>query len=76
MDGIEYTVYTDQACTQRYKNAVIRLNAQGVGNAIDVPANDVNKDYFIKETKTNQGYELNTKVYKVRVGSGQTVEVK
>lgn len=76
MDGIEYTVYTDQACTQRYKNAVIRLNAQGVGNAIDVPANDVNKDYFIKETKTNQGYEMNTKVYKVRVGSGQIVEVK
>ena len=76
MDGIEYTVYTDQTCTKQYKNAIIRLNAQGVGNAIDVPANDVNKDYFVKETKTKQGYELNTKVYKVRVGSGQTVEVK
>ena len=72
--GSEFTVYTDQACTQIAKdaagnNAIITItNQDNTGNINLVPGT-----YWIKETKPTKGYKLNTGSKKIDITNGQPI---
>lgn len=70
MEGIEYKVYSDEACTKEV--TTLTLDAAGRSQTVDIKAGN----YWVKETKTNDGYELNKTVYKVTVAPGQTATVQ
>ena len=70
MEDIEYKVYSDEACTKEV--TTLTLDAAGRSQTVDIKAGN----YWVKETKTNDGYELNKTVYKVTVAPGQTATVQ
>lgn len=69
MEGIEYGVYSDKDCKTLVTKLV--LDANGEATSDEVPAGT----YYVKETKTKEGYVLNTTVYTVEVPEGGTGEV-
>ena len=58
-EGIEYTLYSDEACTKIVD--VFKVDKDGSSNEVRALAGT----YYLKETKTNPGYALDAKVYKV-----------
>lgn len=68
--GAEYTVYSDSSC----KTSVGKLttNASGKTNVLTLNAGD----YWVKETKAPKGFALDTKVYQVKVTSGEKTTFK
>jgi len=78
MAGIQYTVYTDNACTTIAKdvngnNAVFTLDANGEGGTITMQAGT----YYVKETyvPATSGYLPDSTPKQVTVSKGQTAEV-
>ena len=75
--GSEFTVYTDQACTQIAKdsdgnNAIITITNQGnIGN-INLPFGT----YWIKETKATKGYDLNTSTQKITLSNSTPITLE
>lgn len=57
LEGAEFTIYKNAACTQVYKT--IKTNANGVATCSDMPLGK----YWVKETKAPKGFELNTEFY-------------
>lgn len=68
--GAEYTVYSNAQCT----NAVGKLttNDNGATNTLTLNAGD----YWVKETKAPKGFALDTKVYQVKITSGEKTTFK
>ena len=58
-EGIEYTLYSDETCTKIVD--VFKVDKDGNSNEVRALAGT----YYLKETKTNSGYALDSKVYKV-----------
>ena len=71
LEGAEYSIYKDEACTQ-YVNKMV-TDEDGLAS-IDGLALNI---YYVKETKASPGYGLDTKVYKLdaRSGSANVIEV-
>lgn len=74
LQGAEYSVYKDAACTQHYGKMVTDGNGHAELN--NLPLNK----YWIKETKSSKGYAIDKTVYPVDIsksdGSITTVKVK
>lgn len=68
LDGAEYTIYRDEACTDAIETVTIQdLQAETKWYLVGT--------YYIKETKAPEGYNLDGEVYKVvQVPSEQTQE--
>lgn len=69
LQGAQYGVYTDKSCTN--KVATITTNASGYGKVEGLDP----QTHYVKETKAPNGYALDTKVYTVKIESGETVRV-
>ena len=59
LNGTEYGIYTDKACTKKIGS--ITTNASGYGSYSKYV--DTSKNYYAKETKAPKGYELDKTVY-------------
>lgn len=74
LQGAEYSVYKDAACTQHYGKMITDGNGHAELN--NLPLNK----YWVKETKASKGYTLDKTVYPVDVSSSNdsviTVKVK
>ena len=73
LEGAEYTLYEDAACTQAAKTrsgdrAVIKTLANGDSKAIEVETGT----YYIKETKAPKGYALDTSAHSIEVIKDKT----
>lgn len=79
--GAEFGLYTDKACTTPVTLNGTAVTAVSVDNANGVAfgANGVeykfaalsDKTYYVKETKAPEGYNLNSTVYELTVGSAE-----
>lgn len=77
--GAEFGLYEDEACTKAVKLNGVDVTATSVDNADGVVfgANGVeykfaalsDKTYYVKETNAPEGYNLNSTVYSLTVGS-------
>lgn len=63
-EGIEYTVYDSKGA----EAGVLTCKANGTTNTLTLDTGD----YTVRETKTNQWYELNTQEYTKSLTAGQT----
>lgn len=68
LEGAEFTVYTNEACTVRYQQGgvdypVVRSTAAGQIELKGLAAGT----YYIKETKAPAGYSVNAKAVKVEI---------
>lgn len=68
LEGAEFTVYTDEACTVRYQQGraaypVVRSTAAGQIELKGLAADT----YYIKETKAPAGYSVNATAVKVEI---------
>lgn len=71
LEGAEYTVYTDAACTES-TGQVLVTDASGDAGPVTVPAGT----YWVRETKPPLGYGVDAEVhgpYKVRAGATEHV---
>lgn len=62
LKGAEYSVYTNQECTENVTKIVLDTNGKGISDTIPLG------EYYIKETKSPEGYEMDEQVYKVFLG--------
>lgn len=69
LTGAEYTIYSNAQCTNEV--AKITTNSDGYAKSSELNTGD----YWVKETKQAQGYDLDQNVYKVTVQSGKTARV-
>ena len=60
LEGAEFGIYTDKACTQLV--GTLETDRDGVGVSTEVP---FGVTYYVKEIKAPEGYFLNEMVYKV-----------
>lgn len=67
LEGAEYTVYSDSACTQ--KIGIITTDSSGYGSYSNYV--DLSSTYYAKETKAPKGYELDDKTVYVFVSNGK-----
>lgn len=69
LNGAEYTIYTDQACTKRatYEGTMTTMT-DGKSNAIEL----VPGTYYVKETKAPNGYKEDPTVYTLVVTANKT----
>lgn len=69
LDGAEFTLYTDEACTQVLKvngaDMVTTTTGEGQMNFKGLDAGT----YYLKETKAPAGYSLSTTVHKVTISA-------
>ena len=68
LEGAQYTVYEDSACTIKAKTrsgseAVLTTGAGGVSNTLELETGK----YFLKETKAPKGYATDTDVHSIEV---------
>lgn len=75
-EGIEYGIYTTSSCTVKARTikgetAVAQLNSSGTSKEIEL----LSGTYYVKETRSNDDYCLNTTAYKMVVQTGKTVSV-
>lgn len=67
LEGAEFTLYTDAACTTPYYKAgepyKVKSDADGVCKFTGV----VEGTYYLKETETVAGFNINTNIYKVLI---------
>ena len=69
LNGAEYTIYTDQACTKKatYEGTMTTMT-DGKSNAIEL----VPGTYYVKETKAPTGYKEDPTVYTLVVTANKT----
>ncbi len=70
LEGAEYTVYSDSTC--KTSVGVLKTNDSGKTNVLTLPVGD----YWTKETKAPKGFALDTKVYQVKIISGEKTTFK
>lgn len=74
LQGAEYSVYKDAACTQHYGKMI--TDGNGHAELSNMPLNK----YWIKETKASKGYAIDKTVYPVDISSSNdpviTVKIK
>ena len=63
LDGAEYTIYSDEACTKEIEKLVISKNEDGTHSATSKKYRV--GTYYVKETKAPTGYMIDSTVYKV-----------
>lgn len=63
LEGAEFTLYTDEACTQVYKSKVATSAKDGSLTFTGLDAGT----YYLKETKAPSGYSINNAVIKVEI---------
>lgn len=61
LEGAEYTVYADSACTQ--PKGSMTTDSSGVSNTLELPIGT----YYVKETKAPGGYAKSDKVHTVKI---------
>ncbi len=69
LTDVEYGVYSDSGCTKSV--GTLNVTSDGTSNTIELDAGT----YYVKETKTTDGYALDKTVHKVTVTAGGTVTV-
>ena len=69
LEGAEYTVYTNEACTNVVGTMVTDKN--GKAKIEKLPLNN----YWVKETKASKGYQLDTNVYHLDLSSTPNKEI-
>ena len=78
VEGAEFTVYTNEACTQvaldfsTDEAAKLIIGSNGVSNKVNLEAN---KTYWVKETKAPEPYKLNTTVESFTISDNETTTV-
>ncbi len=74
LDGAEYTIYRDSACTDAVETLTIAPNADGTHSATS--GKYLVGTYYVKETKAPTGYNIDKTVYTVNQNPlSQTVEL-
>ncbi|MBQ1396338.1 MAG: hypothetical protein IIY84_03410 [Eubacterium sp.] len=69
--GAVYTIYTDAAATTKVTTAVATATTMTIGdNNVSGAVTLLPGTYYVKETKAPPLYKIDTKIYKVVVGSG------
>ncbi len=66
--GVEFTIYSDKECKNPIESVITNENGYAISS--DLYANNVT--YFVKETKTGDGYTLDEKVYSVTLTNEDT----
>lgn len=80
LEGAEYAIYTDKACTSYFGYIKTDKTGFGVyGGGLDSKGNHVgsdvaNKTYYAKERKAPKGYKLDTTVYTFKDSGKKTVD--
>lgn len=69
LNGAEYGVYSDSAATK--KVTTLTIGSDGWSNTVDLNVGS----YYVKETKSPKGYDLNPDVVKVVVESGKKTSI-
>ena len=69
LDGAVYAIYTDEACTKRLQELTIKNGSAQTEKTL------LFGDYWVKETKAPDGYELDAKIYKVTIDSETCQEI-
>ena len=69
LEGAEYTLYTDAACTNSDGKLVLDKNGYAKVSGLPIIT------HYVKETKAGKGYALDTAVYKVDVKADETTAV-
>lgn len=69
LEGAEYSVYSDSACTSRV--GTLKTGANGESNTLKLNAGT----YYVKETKAPKGYALDSTAKSITVTSGNTATV-
>ena len=69
LEGAEYTLYTDAACTDSDGKLVLDKNGYAKVSGLPIIT------HYVKETKAGKGYALDTAVYKVDVKADETTAV-
>ena len=73
LEGAEYTIYRDEACTDAVETVTIAKNEDGTYSATS--GWYLVGKYYVKETKAPEGYLIDEKVYPVEQDpAGQTIE--
>lgn len=70
LQGAEYSVYTNEDCTQYYGK--ITTDGNGQGKMSNLPLGI----YYVKETKASTGYQKDPQVYTCDLRSGSSAVVK
>lgn len=71
LDGATYRIYEDKACEKRSEYADLVTKAGEYVKSEPIAAGT----YYVKEIKASKGFQLSTKVNKVDVVAGETVDV-
>lgn len=69
LEGAEYTIYSDEACTRVVKTLKTDENGNTPLTYIDAGLQDVN--YWVKETVAPKGYALDSKTYVLTMKAGE-----
>ena len=70
LEGAEYGVYTDAACTQPV--GTLQTNAEGQTNPL---TNLIPGTYYVRETTAARGYALDAETHAINIEAGQTSTV-
>ena len=74
LEGAEYSVYKNQECTEGVTKIVLDIDGKGISDTIPLG------EYYVKETKSPEGYEMDGQVYPVSLkeenGEVTIVEIK
>ena len=75
--GAQYQVYTDSACTTKAKtsagaNALLTTKETGDTNKLKFEVGEKGTTFYVKEIKASPGFNLDTKVYTVKVTPDDT----
>ena len=70
LSGATYGVYSDKGCTKSV--ATLTTNANGNTDTVELRA----ATYYVKETKTPKGFQLDKNVYTMTVKAGETSTLK
>lgn len=67
LEGAEFTLYTDATCTTPYYKAGEPYKVKSDANGVCKFTGVVEGTYYLKETETVAGFNINTNIYKVLI---------